>query len=164
MGQFLVNESCTVYLIYKSALIFLSKRKKKKLINKLFFLTFLEHHFMSIWGLWRGPALVAVPLSHPFFYPVYMVASSPIYRNFCAGLLCIIFYINHATIDILFPNSQLGRKKINRDCDFNEAEFTLFPGCLPTCYLGKLTQMQLNQSVFFLFLSPKLLLSRSDEG
>lgn len=87
------------------------QKKKKKLINKPLFLTFFEHHFMSIWGLWRGPALVAVPLSHPFFYTVYMVASSPIYRNFCAGFLCVIFYINHATIDILFPNSQLGRKK-----------------------------------------------------
>jgi hypothetical protein len=63
----------------------------------------------------------------------------------------LTFKISHTTIEILFFSYQLGRKKINCDCNFNEAEFTLFPGCLPICYLGKLTQMQLNHSVFFFF-------------
>jgi len=81
-------------------------------------------------------------------------------------MYCVLpFYLSHTTIRILFLCSQLGRrKKINCDYNFNEAEFTLFPGCLPICYLGKLTQMQLNQFVFFFFNYKKILLSRSDEG
>lgn len=102
---------------------------------------------MSMWELRRGLALAGVvsPATCMWLPPgLFMGISVQAYSM-------LPFYLSHTTIDILFFSSQLGRKKISCDCNFNETEFTLFSGCLPIYNLRKLTQMQPNQFVFFFF-------------